>query len=176
MFVEYNPNPIARTDTGDCVIRAIAKALNISWEDAYIRLCVAGYAMGDLPNSDSVFGAILRMHGFYKFSIPHDCPDCYTVEEFAKENPNGIYVMGLGGHVVTVVNGNIYDAWDSSNRIPIYYWYKETEIENGERIYSESGILESTNSNMASESTSAIPADAADAADAKSDGKPAANK
>ena len=132
--------------------------------------------MCDWGNCNEVWGSYLRKIGFERKSIPNTCPDCYTVEEFAKENPNGIYVMGLGGHVVTVVNGNIYDAWDSSNRIPIYYWYKETEIENGERIYSESAILEPTNSNMASESTSAIPADAADAADAKSDGKPAANK
>lgn len=130
MFKEFNPNPVGRTDAGDCAIRAVAKALNISWEDAYVKLCVSGFAMGDLPNADNTFGAVLRMHGFKKRVLPDTCPDCYRVEDFAKDNPHGIFVLGLGGHVVTIVNGDIYDAWDSSNGIPIYFWFKDERVNN----------------------------------------------
>lgn len=28
MYIYYNPNPLERKDTGDCAIRAVAKALN----------------------------------------------------------------------------------------------------------------------------------------------------
>lgn len=33
MYIEYNPNPVARK-VGDCAVRAVAKALRISWDDA----------------------------------------------------------------------------------------------------------------------------------------------
>lgn len=138
MFVTYNPNPVGRFDAGDCVIRAVAKALDISWEDAYTKLCISGFAMGDLPNADNTFGAVLRMNGFKKRVLPDSCPDCYTVEEFARDNPNGVFVLGLGGHVVTVENGNVYDAWDSSKGVPVYYWYKDERMNYNGATVSES--------------------------------------
>ena len=55
----------------------------------------------------------------------HFCPDCYTIEQFAEDHPDGVYVVGTGEHVVTVMNGQILDAWDSSDEIPVYYWLKE---------------------------------------------------
>lgn len=124
MFVYYNPNPVGRR-VGDCAIRAIAKALGISWEDAYAKVATNGYRMGDMPSSDSVWGAVLRENGFYRKAIPNTCPDCYTANDFTIDHPDGVYVLGFGGHVATVVDGDIYDSWDSSNEIPQYYWYKE---------------------------------------------------
>ena len=126
MYIEYDPNPVS-SNVGDCVVRAVSKALNDSWENTYIKLCIMGFAMGDLPNSDNVFGAVLRMHGFKKRVLSDTCPDCYTVKDFANDNPYGTFVLGLGGHVVAIEDGDIYDAFDSSNYIPIYYWYRASE-------------------------------------------------
>lgn len=126
-WVEYNPNPTGRR-VGDCAVRAIAVALNVDWERAFDLLADAGYQMGDMPSSDSVWGAVLRRHGFYKLAIPLSCPDCYTAADFARDHKHGIYVLGFGGHVATVVNGHIYDSWDSSQEIPVYYWYKKREV------------------------------------------------
>lgn len=123
-YVYFNPNPVARS-VGDCAVRAIAKALDVSWEDAYAKIIVNGFRMGDMPSSDSVWGAVLRQNGFYKKSIPNTCPDCYTAADFCDDHPRGTYVLGFGGHVATVVDGNIYDAWDSSNEIPIYVWFRK---------------------------------------------------
>lgn len=124
MWVKYNPNPTGR-NVGDCAIRAVAKALNTSWEDAYDMVATNGYAMGDMPSSDSVWGSVLRQHGFYRKAIPNSCPDCYTVSDFCVDNPVGTFVLGLGGHVTTVVDGDIYDSWDSSMEIPIYVWFRK---------------------------------------------------
>lgn len=123
MWVEYNPNPMARV-VGDCAVRAVAKALDIDWEKAYILLCVNGLAMGDLPNSDSVWGSVLRQNGFYREAIPDTCPDCYTAKDFCLDNPEGTYVLSFGGHVATVKDGKLYDVWDSTGEIPQFYWYK----------------------------------------------------
>lgn len=124
MFVEYNPNPVGRR-VGDCAIRAVAKALGKTWEGAYVLLAEAGYRMGDMPSSDSVWGAVLRQHGFYRQSIPNSCPDCYTAEDFCRDHPVGTYVLAFGGHVATVKDGMLFDSWNSLEEPVIYYWYKK---------------------------------------------------
>lgn len=124
MWVRYNPNPTGRS-VGDCAVRAVAKALNIDWETAYRLISDNGYAMGDMPSSDSVWGAVLRQNGFYRQSMPNRCPDCYTAADFARDNPTGTFVLGFGGHVATVVDGVLYDSWDSSREIPQFVWYRK---------------------------------------------------
>ena len=121
MYKYFNPNPAGRV-VGDCAVRAVSKALGITWEQAFDKLATAAYKMADLPNSDSVWGAVLRMNGFYRESLPNTCPDCYTARDFCWDNPVGVYVLGFGGHVATVVDGVLYDSWDSSNEIPQYFW------------------------------------------------------
>ena len=37
MWKEYNPNPQGNL-VGDCVIRAIVKAEDLSWDDAFLRI------------------------------------------------------------------------------------------------------------------------------------------
>lgn len=123
-FVEYNPNPVSRK-VGDCAVRAIAKALNMGWEAAYIALAMNGLAMGDMPSADSVWGATLRQNGFYREAIDRNCPDCYTARDFCEDHPQGTYVLGFGGHVATVVDGDLFDSWDSSLEIPQFYWHRK---------------------------------------------------
>lgn len=124
MWIEFNNNPTGRR-VGDCSVRAISVALDIDWESAYALIVTNGFEMGDMPSSNSVWGAVLRQHGFYRTSIPNTCPDCYTAEDFCQDHPQGVYVLGFGTHVATVVDGNIYDAWDSSQEIPQYVWYRK---------------------------------------------------
>lgn len=106
-------------------MRAIAKATGQSWDETYTGLCVQGLAMGDMPSANSVWGAYLRQHGFTRHVVPNTCPDCYTVTEFARDHPRGVYVLALSGHVVCQLNGDYYDTWDSGNEIPLFYWEKE---------------------------------------------------
>lgn len=124
MWIEFNPSPTGRR-VGDCAVRAVAKALDVDWEKSYMMLVSNGFGMGDMPSSDSVWGSVLRQHGFYRESIPNTCPDCYTARDFCKDNPKGTFVLGFGGHVATVVDGDLYDSWDSSDEIPVYVWYRK---------------------------------------------------
>ena len=123
MFKYFNPNPMNKR-VGDCVIRAISKALDWEWNDTYTALCLQGYVMSDLPSSNQIWGAFLRKQGFIRQVIPNECPDCYTVEDFCKDHPTGIYVLGTGSHAIAVVDGFYYDAWESGREQPIYYYEK----------------------------------------------------
>ena len=121
MWKKFQNNPAGR-NVGDCAVRAISVALSTDWETAFAELTASAFFMCDMPSSDAVWGAVLRKHGFIRESLPDSCPDCYSAEDFCMDNPNGIYVLGFGGHVATVVDGCIYDSWDSSHEIPQFVW------------------------------------------------------
>lgn len=121
MWKYYNPNPAGK-NVGDCTVRALSKALGQSWGQTYTALILQGYMMSDLPSANSVWGAYLRCCGFKRCIMPEDCPDCYTVADFARDHPEGIYILALSGHVVCVVDGDWHDTWDSGREIPIYFW------------------------------------------------------
>jgi hypothetical protein len=124
MFKYFNNNPNGRI-VGDCAVRAIAAAFNVTWDEAFDALAHNAKLMGDMPSSDSVWGALLRQMGFIRETIPNECPNCYTVEDFAKDHPHGVFVLKTDEHVVTVIDGTILDSWDSSLEIPIYYWKRD---------------------------------------------------
>lgn len=122
----WNPNPVQHeTGVGDCSVRAVARALNISWDEAFRLLAEKAFEMGDVVSSDVVWGNVLRDNGFTRHIIPNYCPQCYRVFNFCKDYPNGTYVLKSDGHVATVVNGVLFDSWDSSMQIPIYYWTRK---------------------------------------------------
>lgn len=125
-FVSYNPNPVG-LKVGDCVVRALSKALGQDWEQTYIDLCVEGCLRCDMPSANAVWGAYLRRKGFEREIIPNTCPDCYTVEDFCVDHPNGTYILALDGHVVSVVDGQYFDTWQSGREVPIYYWHRKED-------------------------------------------------
>lgn len=121
VYIDFNPNPKQKR-VGDCVIRAICKATDQKWDEVYMKICLQGFKMSDMPSSNPVWGSYLKQRGFLQVTIPNTCPDCYTVDDFSKEHPEGVYVLGTGTHVVAVVDGDYYDAWDSGKEIPVYYF------------------------------------------------------
>lgn len=126
MYSPYNPNPFGAR-VGDCTVRAISKALGTSWESVYAGLCVEGFSLGDMPSANHVWGAYLRHKGFKRRPVPGECPDCYTVADFCRDHPKGAYILAMSGHVVCVMDGDYYDAWDSGAEIPAYYWAREDD-------------------------------------------------
>lgn len=127
MWKQFNNNPVGRV-VEDCAVRAVSVALGVDWETAYAMLAVNGFAMGDLQNSNSVIGSVLRQHRFYRYNLPETCPDCYTFSDFARDNPDGTFVLGTGTHVATVRDGILMDAWDSSNEPVAYAWYRKDDF------------------------------------------------
>ena len=123
MFQSYNPNPHGK-HVGDCVIRALTKALDKEWHDIYIDLCIEGYVSSDMPSGNYIWGRYLIKNGFKRDIISDECPDCYTIEDFCREHPQGTFIAGTGTHAVCIKDGVIYDAWDSTEEQPIYFYYK----------------------------------------------------
>ena len=121
-WIRFNPNPVGNR-VEDCAQRAIAAALDVDWDTASDLIYEMAKGMGTTTHDDAAWGAVLRRAGFVRAVIPNRCPDCYTVADFCRDHPRGVYVLKLSGHVATVIDGHVYDTWNSSGEIPTYYWY-----------------------------------------------------
>ena len=125
-FIFSNPNP-RHALVGDCVIRALSLATGKTWDEIYAELCVYGFMSCDMPSSNAVWGQYLSDMGFERSVVSDSCPSC-TVRDFSFRHPVGTFVLGTGTHVVTVIDGDYMDAWDSGDETPIFVWRKRNGI------------------------------------------------
>ena len=125
-WIRYNANP-DRHRTTDCTVRAISLALDESWDDVYDDLCAIGKELRLMPIDNAAWGAYLRRRGFTRHVVPDTCPDCYSVKDFCRDHPLGVFLLALDGHVVTIIDGFYYDTWDSGSKIPLYYWQQRRD-------------------------------------------------
>ena len=123
MFIYGNPNPYGK-HVGDCTVRAIANATGRGWYETYFALCLQGAIMCDMPSSNAVTTAYLKRIGFRRRTIPDNCPECYCVEDFCTDHPKGTFVIGTGSHLTTIIDGCLFDSWNSLAEVPVYYFEK----------------------------------------------------
>ena len=120
-YVYFCNNPRGKCHIGDCVIRAISKAMGTSWENTYIDLVMEGYDMCDMPSSNAVWGKYLHSKRFHETLIP----DIHTVSDFCEMHPVGKYILSTGSHVVCAEDGDYFDTWDSGDEIIRSFWERE---------------------------------------------------
>ena len=112
IFKYENRNPKNRI-TGDCVYRAISKALNKDWCDVVRELAELGCELSQCPNWTACYDVYLTRHGLKKYPQPrHADRTKYSLEEFIREHKTGTYVVNLPSHTTVVKNGKCYDIWD----------------------------------------------------------------
>ena len=123
-YTHVNPNPNNK-NVGDCTVRAIALATNQTWEETYLTLALQGYLICDMPSSNDVWGSYLLEHGWSYHRLQDTCPFCYTINNFCEDHPKGTYIVATGTHVICVKDGSYLDAWDSGDKVPLFYFEKE---------------------------------------------------
>lgn len=115
-YVNYNANPQG-CHVGDCVIRAISTAFNENWDYIYMKLCVEGLIMSDLPSANRVWGEYLRYRGLKRMPS-----ESVSVADFCDLHEEGVFILALPSHVVCVKNSTLYDTWDSRREEVLYFW------------------------------------------------------
>ena len=123
-YAYINPNPKEKK-VGDCTVRAISLAMNKPWEDIYLDLCLEGFLLSDMPSSNDVWGSYLINKGWKYHRLQDTCPFCYTINNFCEDNKKGSFIVATGTHVAYVKDGMYYDAWDSGDKVPLFYYAKE---------------------------------------------------
>lgn len=120
MFINENLNP-KKKKTGDCVIRAIAKAEGKAWLEVFDILSEIARKNYTNPNHKDAYYQYLKKYD--KIDVMHmigDKKKRYTVEEIAKWN--GIYLIKTAGHLTVTIDGNYYDIWDCGDKCAYVIW------------------------------------------------------
>ena len=113
--------------TSDCGIRAVSIACDMAYKDA--RKLLQVHARKGKQGNGSISAGIyredmdaaLKSIGWVWVSAPkfsgrkaryHDLP------------ATGIYIVRMAHHYAAVVHGDLYDAWNSSEKMVYGYWAK----------------------------------------------------
>ena len=112
----------------DSSVRAISKALDVSWEDAYNLLSNAGRKIYNVPTSKQALNEILIENGyeFVTLGKPQRGSSRPSVSNFIENYKSDIIVMNLADYFVTAIDGDIYDVSDKCLKSSVYsYWIKK---------------------------------------------------
>ena len=127
-FVYYQPNEKDLKDQyGDCTIRALSKALNCTWVEAFdltIPICRREQVTNLFNAPSAIERTFLAELGFIYHGVSNKKGSRRpTVDEFAKAHPTGTYILNVANHEVACVDGNYYDTWDSGKK-SLYGYYE----------------------------------------------------
>ena len=126
-FHYHNENP-KNNVCGDCVVRAIARGMNKSYDEVYKDLYDLGFKKKRMPNDKNIYSQYLKNQGWIKCNQPKfEDNTKYTCIDFCKliAKSNKRYIMNVGAHhIVAIVSCKVNDIWNSSNEKVGVYWYK----------------------------------------------------
>lgn len=119
MWKYHNSNPKKR-EVNDCVIRAISKAENKTWDEVYSELST-------LAQNQRILLDDMRFVEPYLDSkydrVCYKCNGCrMTVGDFINKNQEGTYLITMQGHITCVKNGILFDTWDCRDKIIWCSW------------------------------------------------------
>ena len=151
-LIYYNANS-RDSYVGDCVKRALAVAYSMDYDAVSAELNRIKRAFGySQYNINPVFEKFMKVRGDSFTSV--SVGDRVTAEEFCKQHPNGVYLILVGeradgrtSHIAAIVDGNLYDSWNSLN----WYVYKWSKVSSG-----KSDVYEIEGEELAKEVASAL--------------------
>ena len=117
MYQYLNLNPLGRR-VNDCTVRAMALATGNSWDKTYRELSEYAQKLCIMPDEVEYIDLYLE-ENFEKICGCKENPQKITVGEFIKNNPYGIYLITMSGHITCAIDGCIYDTFDPRER---YVW------------------------------------------------------
>lgn len=140
VFHWHNANPRGRL-TEDCVVRAISTACEKPYEQVVTDLAQVQIETGYAGTGQKGVDELLRRYGWEKHKQPRKEDNTkYTGQEFCEMIQNerkrgalwahGVWldrniICNIGGHhIVAVIDGKVWDTWDSTRKCIGNYWIK----------------------------------------------------
>ena len=129
-FHYYNANPKNKI-TGDCVVRAISVALYQTYEETYQELFLYSLKTGYMLNDKKNYEKYLASKGWLKKAQPkHPLTGnkytgvefCLHVQECTFDFSSRMLAHIGGHHIVAIVNGRVWDTWNSTGYCVGNYW------------------------------------------------------
>lgn len=121
-FHFHNENPKDRR-TGDCVIRAIARASGDSWEDTLTGLCAVGLRVKSQPSHQDCYEKYLAEQGWVKGKQPRKADGTkYTVAEWCHAHRDQTMIISVANHLTCIIDGKCNDIWNCTSKTVLNYW------------------------------------------------------
>lgn len=129
----FNPNPDDKMFKSgkrkiwcreDSSIRAIAAAMNITWDDAYKRLSEIALRIHDVPTSKNVMHEFCILNNFEHttYGKPKAGEVRPTLANFADEMTKGTYIVYLSHYFICVKDGEVFDVANEADSSIYSYW------------------------------------------------------
>lgn len=133
MYINFQPNdkdPKAKkgeSKYGDCSVRAICKAEDLTWLEAYDLMYKYSREVQCPMNCKHGWEYILKKLGYEYHSLGRiqKGQKRPTIESFANEHPVGTFLPVIAGHDVCIKNGDWYDTFNSGYCSLYGYWEKK---------------------------------------------------
>jgi len=110
-FKQVNPRTIP-TESNDCVVRAMAVALDKHYEDVHTVCGMVGrkprQGMTVAKIEEAVYLSTQNPESKFTWVMKYDRP---TFAQFARGNPTGRFIVVRRGHAVALINGVWHDAY-----------------------------------------------------------------
>ena len=119
-FVYLNVNPDKMKES-DCVTRALKLATGLPYSEIRRKL----YHTSKLLDCEKLCVCCYKFLIEEVFKCKRVNCDNMTVAEFSYENPYGVYLVRMNGHLSTVINGKVYDIFDCRSDILTDAWKVE---------------------------------------------------
>lgn len=108
---------------GDCVVRAIAIALDLDYKETYLELArLNKVALGKRSARNGVhktaYEKFLKDHGW----VWHKAPKFEGRKAKHYDMPKGKVIARMAKHLAAVVDGEVHDTWDSTAKM-VYGYY-----------------------------------------------------
>ena len=124
-WVKYNANT-GNSYTSDCVVRSLCFALKKDYNQVRKELNQwrKSHGRDSYKQWDMFIGWLKATHRTAGIHVEYPI----SVQQFSEEHPSGVFVCltesskGTGSHLVTVLNGDIYDSWDSRSWVVTKAW------------------------------------------------------
>tara|TARA_R110002012_G_C11407702_1_gene586601 strand:+ start:192 stop:593 length:402 start_codon:yes stop_codon:yes gene_type:complete len=112
--------------TGDCATRAMSIALELDYKLCYDELAKAHSAKtGKRSARNGIykddFNTVLKLHGW----VWHSAPKFDGRKARYSDMPQGRVIVRMARHFAAVVDGVLYDTWDSRYKMVYGYWAKQ---------------------------------------------------
>lgn len=137
-LIKYNANSRG-TNTTDCVCRAISTAYAMKYNDVLKLLNKAQKKFGYTYKYLSVFGMVIHDLGAKVHIVSKD--NNQSLDQFADAHNSGTYIVcvsksvnGNPSHVACVIDGDVYDTWDSRNQYVVKQYWEVTATHTHDRF------------------------------------------
>ena len=129
MYKYYQPNRKDLKDKyGDCTIRALSKALGVTWLEAFeltIPYCKEYQCTNIFDMPHDLEAQVMNKLGFRYYGVSNAKGSKRpTVASFARSHKAGVYILNVANHEVAVIDGVYYDTWDCGYK-SLYGYYEK---------------------------------------------------